>query len=133
MVDNSYGFERMTSMDGFLGYYQIKMNPSNERHTSFRTPLGIYCYTVMPFGLKNARATYQKAMMEIFKDQHHKMVESYVDDLAVKSKRGSNHLGDLREVFRRLRKYNLKMNPLKCFFRVTSGKFLGFIVRKEGI
>ena len=56
-----------------------------------------------------------------------------MDDLAVKSKRGSNHLGDLREVSQRLRKYNLKMNPLKCFFGVTSEKFLGFIVRKEGI
>lgn len=93
----------------------------------------MYCYTVMPFGLKNAGATYQRAMIKIFKDLQHKLIESYVDDLAVTSRQGSDHLDDLREVFQQLRKYNLKMNPLKCFFGVTSGKFLGFIIRKNGI
>ncbi|XXG41726.1 hypothetical protein AAC387_Pa01g2132 [Persea americana] len=58
MIDNTCGFERMTFMDGFSGYNQIKMHPKDERHTSFRTPFGVYCYTVMPFGLKNAGATY---------------------------------------------------------------------------
>ena len=109
------------------------MHPEDERHTSFRTPFGVYCYTVMPFGLKNAGATYQRAMMKIFQDMQHKTVECYVDDLAVKSKRKEDHLQDLREVFLRLRKHKLRMNPLKCFFGVSSGKFLGFIVRKAGI
>ncbi|XXG53595.1 hypothetical protein AAC387_Pa03g1672 [Persea americana] len=129
IVDNSYWFERMTFMDGFSGYKEIRMNSFDERHTSFMTPLRVYCYTVMPFGLKNVGATYQKAMMKI----QHKTVESYVDDLAVKSNRGSDHLIDLGEVFQHLRKYNMKMNPLKCFFGVTSGRFLEFIIRKDGI
>ncbi|KAJ8615247.1 hypothetical protein MRB53_034619 [Persea americana] len=66
MIDNTCRFERMTFMDGFSGYNQIKMHPKDERHTSFRTPFGLYCYTIMPFGLKNADATYQRAMMKIF-------------------------------------------------------------------
>ncbi|XXG47947.1 hypothetical protein AAC387_Pa02g2508 [Persea americana] len=109
------------------------MHPEDERHTSFRTPFGVYCYTVMPFGLKNAGATYQRDMMKIFQDMQHKTVECYVDDLAVKSKKKEDHLQDLQEVLLRLRKHKLRMNPLKCFFGVSSGKFLEFIVRKAGI
>ncbi|XXG82707.1 hypothetical protein AAC387_Pa10g0605 [Persea americana] len=133
MIDNTCRFERMTFMDGFSGYNQIKMHPKDERHTSFWTPFGVYCYTVMPFGLKNAGATYQRAMMKIFQDMQHRTIECYVDDLIVKSKRKEDHLQDLREVFLRLRKHKLRMNPLKCFFGVSLGKFLGFIVRKAGI
>jgi len=61
MIDNTCDFERMSFMDGFSGYNQIKMYPDYEKHTSFRKPFGVYCYTVMPFGLKNAGATYQRA------------------------------------------------------------------------
>ncbi|KAL0306900.1 UNVERIFIED_CONTAM: hypothetical protein Sradi_6107300 [Sesamum radiatum] len=87
----------------------------------------------MPFGLKNAGATYQRAMQKIFDDMLHKNVECYVDDLVVKSKKRENHFHDLRKVFERLRRYQLKMNPSKCAFGVTSEKFLGFIVRQRGI
>ncbi|CAM8940951.1 unnamed protein product [Rhodiola kirilowii] len=87
----------------------------------------------MPFGLKNAGATYQRAMQKIFEDMMHKTVECYVDDVVVKSKARSDHVQDLRTVFKRLRKCQLKMNPLKCAFGVTSGKFLGFIVTHRGI
>ncbi|KAL0283521.1 UNVERIFIED_CONTAM: hypothetical protein Sangu_2884300 [Sesamum angustifolium] len=72
-------------------------------------------------------------MQKIFDDMLHKNVECYVDDLVVKSKKRENHFHDLRKVFERLRRYQLKMNPSKCAFRVTSGKFLGFIVRQRGI
>ena len=70
MIDNTCGFERMSFMDGFSGYNQIKMYPDDKKHTSFRTPLGVYCYTVMPFGLKNTGATYQRAMNAIFPRAH---------------------------------------------------------------
>ncbi|KAL0455252.1 UNVERIFIED_CONTAM: Polyprotein P3 [Sesamum latifolium] len=93
----------------------------------------VYCYKVMPFGLKNAGATYQRAMQRIFDDMLHKNVECYVDDLVMKSKKREDHLYDLRKVFERLRRYQLKMNPSKCAFGVTFGKFLGFIVRQRGI
>jgi len=73
-------------MDGFLGYNQIKMHPEDEDLTAFRIPQGIYCYTVMPFGFKNAGATYQRAMTIIVRDFLHNLVECYVDDLVVKTK-----------------------------------------------
>ncbi|XP_019190497.1 PREDICTED: uncharacterized protein LOC109184956 [Ipomoea nil] len=126
MIDAVTGHEILSFMDGSSGYNQIRMAPEYEDLTAFRTPKGIYCYKVMPFGLKNAGATYQRAMQTIFDDMLHKMVEFYVDDLVVKSKLRTNHLLHLRQVFDRLRKFQLKMNPLKCAFGVAAGKFLGF-------
>ena len=87
----------------------------------------------MPFELKNAGATYQQAMQKIFDNVLHKYVECYGDDLVVKTKRREDHLVDLRFVLNRLRKYQLQLNPLKCTFSVTSGKFLSFIVRHRSI
>ncbi|KAM1754931.1 hypothetical protein ACFX12_007326 [Malus domestica] len=133
MVDATTGHEGLSFMDGSSGYNQIRMALEDEELTAFRTPKGIYYYKVMPFGLKNAGATYQRAMQKIFNDMLHKNVECYVDDVVVKTKKRPDHLKDLRVVFERLRKYNLKMNPLKCAFGVTSGKFLGFIVKHRGI
>jgi hypothetical protein len=128
MVDATTDHGRLTFMDGSSGYNQIRMAPADKEKTTFRTPKGIYCYKGMPFGLKNAGATYQRAMQKIFDDMLHQHVECYVDDLMVKSKEKENHLQDLRLVFERLRRFQLKMNPLKCVFGVSSGKFLGFIV-----
>ena len=71
------------------------MNPKDEELTAFHTPKGIYCYKVMPFGLKNACATYQRAIQKIFDNVLHKYMECYVDDLVVKTKRRENHLVDL--------------------------------------
>ncbi|KAL0458585.1 UNVERIFIED_CONTAM: Polyprotein P3 [Sesamum latifolium] len=133
MIDATMGHEALSFMDGSSGYNQIRMASADEELTVFRTPKGIYCYKVMPFGLKNAGATYQRAMQRIFDDMLHKNVECYVDDLVVKSKKREDHLYDLRKVFERLRRYQLKMNPSKCAFGVTSGKFFGFIVRQRGI
>lgn len=97
------------------------------------SPIGIYCYKVMPKGLKNAGATYQRAMTKIFDEIIHKIVECYVDDLVVKAVSYEEHLQHLRIVFDRLRQHALKLNPLKCAFMVSSGKFLGFVIRHRGI
>jgi len=120
-------------MDGFSGYNQIKMYPDYEKHTSFRTPLGVCCYTVMPFGLKNARAMYQRAMNAIFHEHMRKTVECYVGDIVVKSRTKGNHITDLKTVFDILRAHQLKINPTKSFLGVASGKFLGFVVTSKGI
>src|SRR3954464_7575608 len=128
MIDNTCGFERMPFMDGFSGYNQIKMHPTDEKHTSFRTPLREYCYTVMPFGLKNAGATYQRAMDKIFRPYIRKTVECYVDDIAVQSRLHTDHLADLKEVFEVMRRHQLKMNPTKSFSGVSTEKFLGFVI-----
>ncbi|KAG9454307.1 hypothetical protein H6P81_007211 [Aristolochia fimbriata] len=133
MVDATTGHEALSLMDGSSGYNQIRMDPKDEELTAFRTPKGIFCYKVMSFGLKNAGTTYQRAMQNIFDDFLHKRVECYVDDLVVKTKQRPDHLLDLRAVFERLRRFQLKMNPLKCAFGVTSGKILGFIIHHRGI
>ncbi|XP_028557315.1 uncharacterized protein LOC114581403 [Dendrobium catenatum] len=133
MVDIASSHSIFSFMDGSSDYNQIKMDPKDERFTAFRTPIGFFCYKVTPFSLKNAGATYQSAMTVIFDEMIHEQVECYVDDLVVKSKICGDHLRDLRIIFKRLRKFDLKMNPLKCAFGVSAGKFLGFIVRYRGI
>ena len=87
----------------------------------------------MPFGLKNAGATYQRLINKMFTQQIERNVQVYVDDMLVKSRRKEDHLEDLRETFKILRSYNMKLNPGKCAFGVTTGKFLGFMVSQRGI
>ena len=133
LVDTIANYEMFSFMDGFSGYNQVKMDPKDAEMIASRTPFGNFYYTVMPFGLKNAKATYQKAMIVIFNDMIHDVVENYVDDLVVKSNERKNHLDHLKRVFEWCREYELKMNSLKCAFGVTEGKFLGFSVDKGGI
>ncbi|KAK4406411.1 Retrovirus-related Pol polyprotein from transposon gypsy [Sesamum angolense] len=95
MIDATTGHEALSFMDGSSEYNQIRMASTDEELTAFHTPKGIYCYKVMPFGLKNADTTYQRAMQKIFGDMLHKNVECYVDDLVVKSKKRENHFHDL--------------------------------------
>ena len=120
-------------MDGFLAYNQIKMGREDMEKTSFITPWGTYCYKVMPFGLKNARATYQHAVTTLLHDLIHKEVEVYVDDMIVKSKDREEHIPAFQKFFERIQFYKLQLNPKKCTFGVTSGKLLGFMVSQRGI
>ena len=87
----------------------------------------------MSFGLKNAGATYQRLMNKMFTHQLRRNVQVYVDDMLLKSVRENDHLSDLQEIFNTLRSYNMKLNPSKCVFGVTAGKFLGFMVSQRGI
>ena len=86
----------------------------------------------MPFDLKNAGATYQRLMNRMFAPQIGRNVQVYMDDMLMKSRREEDHLEDLRETFNTLRSYNMKLNPGKCAFGVTEGKFLGFMVLQRG-
>ena len=104
-------------MDGFSGYNQIKMYLEDERHTSFRTPLGVYCYTVMPFRLKNAGATYQRAMNTIFHSHLRKTIECYVDDIAIKSCNKNDHLRDLKNNVRYKESLPVENEPNKVLLR----------------
>jgi len=122
MIDNTCAFKRMSFMDGFSGYNQFKMYPNDEKHMSFWTPLGVFCYTVMPFNLKNTGATYQRVMSIIFHDHLQKTVEWYVDDIAIKSREKNNHLYDLRTMFDLMQAHRLKMNPTKSYLGVSNGK-----------
>jgi ribonuclease HI len=133
LIDSAAGHAMFSFMDGFSGYNQICMSPKDAEKTAFRTPIGNFYYTVMPFGLKNAGATYQRTMTAMFHDMMHREIEDYVDDIVVKSKTRRDHFGVLKKVFERCRLYKLKMNPLKCAFGVSAGKFLGFLVHQRGI
>ena len=127
------GYEMLSFMDEFSGYNQIRLAEEDQDKTSFTTPWGTYYYVVMPFGLKNAGATYQRAMMAIFYDMIHIDMEVYVDDILVKSRTHSEHPQALAKILQRSREHNLKMNPKKCIFKVFLGKLLRFIVSKREI
>ena len=120
-------------MDGFSGYNQIKMADEDKLKTAFVTHQGTFVYDVMPFGLKNAEATYQRAMVTLFHDVIHQEIEVYMDDMIAKTRTPENHLVDLLKLFQCLRKYRLRLNPNECIFSVTFGKLLGFIVSRRAI
>ena len=101
--------------------------------TTFITEWGTYCYRVIPFGLKNARATYQRVATPLFLDMMHIDVEVYVDDMIVKSRGRVDHLTAPERFFERIQKIILRQNPKKCTFGVTSGKLLGHMVSERGI
>ncbi|CAL8163647.1 unnamed protein product [Prunus armeniaca] len=109
------------------------MYDDDKAKTSFIIERGIYCYKVMPFGLKNAGATYQRLVNKIFKEQIGRIMEVYVDDMLVKAPKRADHLKNLTEAFSLLRQYRMKLNPSKCTFGVSSGRFLGYLVTQRGI
>ena len=109
------------------------MDPDDQENTSFVIGQGTYCYRVMPFGLNNAGATYQRLVNRMFQKQIGTSMEVYIDDMLVKSTTTELHIAHLSEAFQILREYNMKLNPAKCAFGVSTGKFLGFIVNNRGI
>ena len=133
LVDNTAKHLLFSFMDSFLGYNQIRMAPEDIEKTTFLTMWGTFCYKVMPFGLKNVGATYQRAMVTLFHDMMHKKIEVYVDNMIAKSQGEDKHVINLKKLFERLRKFQLKLNLAKCTFGATSRKLLGFVVSKKGI
>ncbi|GJR42317.1 reverse transcriptase domain-containing protein [Tanacetum coccineum] len=115
------------------GYHQIQMAEQDEEKTAFHTSHGVYCYTKMPFGLKNAGATYQRLVNKAFDRQIGRNLEIYVDDLVIKSHTETELLRDIEETFCMLRKINMKLNPKKCMFKAAEGMFLGYMISPEGI
>ncbi|GKF23628.1 reverse transcriptase domain-containing protein [Tanacetum coccineum] len=105
----------------------------DEEKTAFHTSQGVYCYTKMPFGLKNAGATYQRLVDNAFEGQVGRNLEVYVDDLVIKSHTEDELVRDIVETFRALRKINMKLNPKKCTFGATEGMFLGYLIEPDGI
>jgi len=135
LVDAAARHRIISFMDGNAGYNQIFMAEEDIPKTAFRCPghVGLFEWIVMTFGLKNAGATYQRAMNFIFHEFIGKLVEIYIDDVVVKSRDFTKHLADLRKVLECTRKHGLKMNPNKCAFGVSAGQFLGFMVHQRGI
>ena len=120
-------------MDIFFGYNQIKIAPEDQEKTTYTCPWGTFYWNVMPFGLKNVGATYQRVVTKIFHDMMHKTMEDYVDDTFLKSVKHNTHLQDLGHILDHMEKFSLRLNPKKCAFGVTLGKLLGYIVSTKGI
>ncbi|GJZ13132.1 reverse transcriptase domain-containing protein [Tanacetum coccineum] len=127
------GYPFKCFLDAYKGYHQIQMAEADEEKTAFHTSQGVYCYIKMPFGLKNAGATYQRLVDKAFDSQVGRNIEVYVDDLVIKSHTEAEMLRDIEETFRTLRKTNMKLNPKKCTFGVVEGIFLGYTITPEGI
>jgi hypothetical protein len=127
------GCDLLCFLDCYSGYHQIAIKDEDQEKTAFITPFGAYCYTTMSFGLKNAGATYQRAIQACFKRQLNKNVEAYVDDMVVKTRNSNRLIADLEETFASLREYRWKLNPNKCVFGVPSGKLLGFSINHRDI
>ncbi|KAD5507444.1 hypothetical protein E3N88_15147 [Mikania micrantha] len=132
-VDSLAGYNFKCFLDAYKGYHYVQMRKEDEEKTSFHTPKGIFCYTKMPFGLKNAGATYQRLIDRAFGNQIGRNMEAYVDDLVIKSSSEEAMLLDIQETFDNLRKINMKLNPGKCSLGFLEGKFLGHIVSKQEI
>ena len=133
IVDVLAGHGMLSLLDAFSGYHQIPMHPPDAEKTAFITPHGLFCYNVMPFGLKNAKATYQRLVTKMLRPLLGKIIEVYIDDMLVKSKERPDHAEHLQEAFELLRAYGMKLNPSKCTFGVNAGRFLGFMVTQSGI
>ncbi|CAL2239431.1 unnamed protein product [Prunus armeniaca] len=135
LVDGAAHNQMLSFMDGNAGYNQIMMAEEDIHKTAFMCPghIGAFEYTVMPFGLRNAGATYQRAMNSVFHDMIGHSLEVYIDDVVIKSPEEGNHMTNLRGAFLRMRQHKLKMNPKKCVFGVQAGNFLGFLVHQRGI
>nr|GEU40700.1 reverse transcriptase domain-containing protein [Tanacetum cinerariifolium] len=119
--------------DAYKGYHQIQLAESDEEKMTFHTGQRVYCYTKMPFGLKNAGTTYQRLVDKAFDSQIGRNIEVYVDDLVIKSHTKAEMLRDIVETFRTLRKINMKLNPKKCMFGAVEGIFLGYMITPKGI
>ncbi|GJQ93885.1 reverse transcriptase domain-containing protein [Tanacetum coccineum] len=132
-IESLCGYPFKCFLDAYKGYHQIQMAESDEERTAFHTSQGVYCYTKMPFGLKNAGATYQRLVDKAFENQVGRNMEVYVDDLVIKSHTEAEMLRDIEETFRTLRKINMKLNPKKCTFGAVEGMFLGYTITPEGI
>jgi hypothetical protein len=133
IIDSTAGCARISFLDAYSGYNQIKLKKEDEEKTTFMTPYDVFCYQVMPFSLKNAGATYQRMMQNCLRSQIGQNIQVYIDDVVITTRKEDSLIGDLKETFDNLDRYKLKLNPTKCSFGVLAGQLLGFLVLARGI
>jgi hypothetical protein len=127
------GCARLSFLDAYSGYNQIKLKKEDKEKTAFITPYGVFCYQVMPFGLKNAGATYQRMMQNCLESQIGCNIQVYIDDVVITTRKEESLINDLAETFDNLNRYKLNLNPTKYSFGVSVGQLLGFLVSARGI
>ncbi|KAL0423218.1 UNVERIFIED_CONTAM: Retrovirus-related Pol polyprotein from transposon gypsy [Sesamum radiatum] len=135
LVDSTSGCEMLSFLDAYQGYNQIPLAPEDQEKASFVTDQGVFCYNVMPFGLKNAGATYQRLVNHMFQNQIGRNMEVYIDDMLVKSEKEQDHIKDLEECFQILTTFGMKLNPAKCTFGrnpyISENAVSSVLVRQE--
>lgn len=132
-IDALRGSKWFSTLDLSSGYWQVKMDPKDIDKTAFTTPYGLYQFKVMPFGLVNAPATFERLMEHVLAGLHWEVCLIYMDDIVIFSKTFEEHIDRLRLVFARLRKANLKMSPPKCKLFHHKVECLGHVVSEEGV
>jgi hypothetical protein len=128
IIDSTSGCARLSFLDAYSGYNQIKLIKEDKEKTAFITPYGVFCYQVMPFGLKNAGATYQRMMQTCHRSQIGRNIQVYIDDIVITTREEESLISELAKTFNNLSRYKLKLNPTKCSFGVSAGQLLGFLV-----
>ena len=113
VLDSLGGFEYYTTLDGFSGFNTIPIEKDDQHLTTFRTPWGTFCYTVMPFGLKNAPHTYCRYMHKVFAHLLTKSVKTYLDDIAVASHTFEQHMSDVDQALDAAEAGDMRVNPQK--------------------
>jgi hypothetical protein len=130
VVDSTTGCELLSFLDCYSGYHHITLNKDDQIKTFVITPFGAYCYTTMSFGLKNTGATYQRAIQHCLVDE---IKDDLVNDVVMKTREAHTLVDNLQRTFMALNKYQWKLNPKKCIFRVPSGILLGNVFSYDGI
>jgi hypothetical protein len=133
IIDSTAGCARLSFLDAYSSYNPIKLKKEDEEKTAFITPYGVFYYQVMPFGLKNAGATYQRMIQNCLESQIGRNIQVYIDDVAITTRKEESLISDLTETFDNLNRYKLKLNPTKCSFGVSAEQLLGFLVSARGI
>jgi hypothetical protein len=133
IIDSTAGCTRLSFLDAYSGYNQIKLKKEDKEKIAFVTPYGVFFYQVMPFGLKNAGATYQRMMQNCLGSQIGRNIQVYIDDVVITTRKEESLISDLKETFDNLNRYKLKLNPTKCSFGVSVRQLLGFLVSARGI
>jgi hypothetical protein len=133
VLEKIVGANKMSMIDGFLGYNQIVVHQDDKEKMTFTTPWGTFMYDKIPFGLMNVGETFQRAMDIAFMGERDKFVVIYLDDLTIFSKSDVKHLVDLKQTFEKCRKFGLSLNPKKYHFAMQEGKILGHVVSKYRI
>src|SRR4051812_32989860 len=133
IIDLTAGCEKLSFLDAYSGYNQIRLKVEDQDKTAFITPFRVFFYNTMPFGMKNAGTMYQWCMQACLKSQIGRNIQVYVDDIVIKTREAKTLVDDLRETFDNLDHYKIKLNPEKCAFGVLSGQLLGYFISQRGI
>jgi hypothetical protein len=128
IIDSTVGCARLSFLDAYSGYNQIKLKKEDKAKMAFITPYNVFCYQVMPFSLKNAEATYQRMMQNCIGSQIGRNIQVYINDIVITTRKEESLIDDLKETFDNLDRYKLKLNPTTCSFGVLARQLLGFLV-----